>query len=112
MLERTSEIGTMRAMGVQKAGIRNIFLWEAFLIALAGALAGLAAAFLVMGGVGLAALDLGTFGFFLDGGHVRFAVTALGTLGNIALLCVMSIAAVYLPARSAANLQPAEALRS
>ena len=111
MIERTAEIGTMRAMGVQRAGIRNIFIWEAFLIALGGALAGLVAAFAVMGGVGLATLDLGTFGFFLDAGHVRFAVTALGTLSNIALLCVMSIAAVYLPARSAANLRPAEALR-
>lgn len=112
MLERTSEIGTMRAMGVQRSGIRNIFLWEAFLIALGGALAGLAAAFSVMGGVGLFSFNLGAFGFFLDNGHVRFAITVLGTLGNIALLCVMSIAAVYVPARSAANLRPAEALRA
>ena len=50
MIERTAEIGTMRAMGVQRAGIRNIFIWEAFLIALGGALAGLVAAFAVMGG--------------------------------------------------------------
>ena len=112
VIERTAEIGTMRAMGVQRADVRNIFLWEALLIALGGALAGLAAASLVMGGLGLVPLELGALSFFLDGGHVRFALTALGTLGTVALLCAMSVAAVYLPARAAANLRPAEALRA
>ena len=34
MMERTAEIGTMRAMGVQREGVRNIFLWEALFVAL------------------------------------------------------------------------------
>ena len=112
MIERTAEIGTMRALGVQRAGIRNIFVWEALFVALGGALAGLVVAFVVMGGVGL--LDLGSspFSFFLDQGHVRFATTLPQILSNVALLCALSAAAVYLPARAAANLKPAEALRA
>jgi putative ABC transport system permease protein len=112
MIERTAEVGTMRAMGVQKAAIRNIFIWEALLIALGGALVGLVAAFLFMGGMGLLSFDTTAFSFFLDQGRVRFAVAVFETLGNVVLLCLMSIAAVYIPARAAANLRPAEALRA
>lgn len=113
MIERTSEIGTMRAMGVHKAGIRNIFIWEALFVALSGTLIGLIAAFLAMGGVGL--IDFGTdstFSLFLNQGRLNFDWSLLGTLGNILLICAMSAAAVYVPARAAAQLQPAEALRA
>jgi len=113
MIERTSEIGTMRAMGVHKAGIRNIFIWEALFVALSGTLTGLVVAFLAMGGTSL--INFGTdgaFSLFLNGGRMSFDISPLGTLGNILLICVMSAAAVYVPARAAAQLQPAEALRA
>lgn len=113
MIERTAEIGTMRAMGVHKAGIRNIFIWEALFVALAGTLAGLILAFIAMGGISL--INFGTesaFSLFLNQGHLAFNGSFLNTLTNILLICVMSVAAVYLPARAAAQLQPAEALRA
>ncbi len=113
MIERTAEIGTMRAMGVHKGGVRNIFLWEALFVALGGTLAGLALALLTMVGVGL--IDFGTtgtFSLFLDQGHLAFGLPLLSTLANISLICLMSAAAAYLPARAAAQLQPAEALRA
>lgn len=113
MLERTAEIGTMRAMGVHQGGIRNIFLWEALFVALGGTLVGLAAALLTMVGVGLIDFgSAGTFSLFLNQGHLNFGLSFLGTLGNILLICLLSAAAVYLPARAAARLQPAEALRA
>jgi len=113
MIERTAEIGTMRAMGVQKAGIRNIFVWEALLVAFGGTLAGLALAAVTMVGVGL--IDFGSggaFSLFLNQGYLAFDLALISTLLNIVLICALSAAAVYVPARAAARLEPAEALRA
>ncbi len=41
IIERTREIGTMRAFGMQKGTVRSIFLWEAAFISLGGGAAGL-----------------------------------------------------------------------
>ncbi len=112
MLERTAEIGTMRAMGIQKEGVRNIFIGEAFFIALGGAIVGLVLAFLFMAGVSLYEFDSSYFTLFLNQGHLQFAITTSETVGNILAICLTSIASVYLPARAAANLKPAEALRT
>ncbi|MQY77227.1 MAG: FtsX-like permease family protein [Spirochaeta sp.] len=43
MLERTREIGTMRALGMQRGSVRNIFLSEALFIAIGALYAGLQA---------------------------------------------------------------------
>lgn len=113
MIERTAEIGTMRAMGVHKAGIRNIFMWEALFVALSGTVVGLVIALLAMGGISL--INFGTdqaFSLFLNQGRLAFNWSFLATLGNVLLICIMSTAAVYVPARAAAQLQPAEALRA
>jgi putative ABC transport system permease protein len=40
VMERTKEIGTLRAIGVRGAGIRNIFLCEGFLLGTCGAVLG------------------------------------------------------------------------
>ncbi len=113
MLERTKEIGTMRAMGVQKAAIRNIFIWEALFVALVGAVIGLVLALLVMFGLGT--IDLNQYEdwtFFLNKGKLFFSNSIPRISVNILLLCIMSVLAVLVPARAAANLEPAEALRS
>jgi putative ABC transport system permease protein len=47
VVERTVEIGTLRAMGLRRAGIRNIFLVEALLLGVAGAVLGLVCALAV-----------------------------------------------------------------
>ncbi|MEM7738691.1 MAG: FtsX-like permease family protein, partial [Deinococcota bacterium] len=103
MIERTAEIGTMRAIGVHKAGIRNIFVWEALLVAASGALMGLVLAGLTM--VIISSINFGTastFSLFLNQGHMRFILPTITTLRNIVLICGMSAAAVYMPARAAA----------
>lgn len=112
MLERTVEIGTMRALGLHKSGIRKIFVWEAVFIAFAGALAGLVAASLTMLGLGYVSFDIPNFSFFLDAGRLRFALSLAGVMGSALLLCLLSVIAVYVPARAAANLKPADALRT
>ena len=49
LIERTNEIGTMRAIGMQRGEVRNIFLSEALALALSGAISGLAIAFILQG---------------------------------------------------------------
>lgn len=113
MIERTKEIGTMRAMGVQKAAIRNIFIWEALFVAISGAVIGLILALIVMYGLGT--IDLNKyedFTFFLNKGKLFFTNSFPRISINMLLLCIMSMLAVLVPARAAANLEPAEALRS
>jgi putative ABC transport system permease protein len=46
VLERTTEIGTLRAMGLRRSGIRRIFICEGLLLGVGGAVAGAAAALL------------------------------------------------------------------
>jgi putative ABC transport system permease protein len=113
MIERSAEIGTMRAIGVQKGGIRDIFLWEALAISAAGAAAGFLAALIL---IALASLvdfsGASFFALFLSKGRLVFLVAPLASLRNFVILCLMSLAAVYLPARTASRLEPAQALRS
>jgi len=113
MLERTAEIGTMRAIGVQKNGIREIFMVEAVSVSALGALAGFILA-LAISAI-LSMFDFGSASFisiFLAKGHFNFDVSLLEGLKNFMVICLISLAAVYLPARKAANLEPADALRA
>lgn len=113
MIERTEEIGTMRALGVQKGGIRTIFMAEALSISALGALAGYVLAVLIA--VIVMALNfsgVSVLSIFLIHGHFTVALSPTQSLKNFLLICVMSLLAVYLPARRAANLKPAEALRA
>lgn len=111
MIERTREIGAMRAFGMQKGTVRRIFLWEAAIIGLAGGAVGL----ILAGAVALVVsrLDLSAIQgleFFLDGGHITFAVTPAALVTNMLVVLVISVAAALLPANAAANLQPVKAL--
>jgi len=113
MIERTREIGTMRAIGVQKGGIRSIFVWEAGIIALGGALAGLIAAGIIMLIMGFISFsDITFLSFFLREGKINFAVEAGEVITNLLLLLGLSLFSAYLPARAAAKLKPADALRT
>ena len=113
MIERTAEIGTMRAIGVHKEGIRDIFLWESLTVTALGAASGFLLAILIVGVVSL--IDFGSDGFFslfLAKGRLAFILAPAGTFKNFLILCLMSLAAVYMPARAASRLEPAQALRA
>ncbi|MDD9989713.1 MAG: ABC transporter permease, partial [Spirochaetaceae bacterium] len=113
LLERIREIGTMRAVGMQRGTVRAIFLMEAGFIGLLGALAGLvlaAVAMLVLSGL---TLDTDSpLQFFLDDGRLTFAVPPLSIAANVAILLALSLLAALIPARRAAGMDPAAALRS
>ena len=98
--ERTSEIGLAKAIGASRGQIVRLFLVEAALLSLAGGALGILAGF----GAG-AALRLFVPGLPLSTAP-EFVILAL------AVSLAVGLAAGVLPARRAASLDPAEALRA
>ena len=113
LIERTREIGTIRAVGMQRKQVRNLFLLEALILALGGALAGLILAF-IAGGV-VSSIPIGTdtpLMMVLDGNTFAFPIDPVSILGTLAILTVITLLSAYLPARRAALMRPADALRT
>ena len=110
--ERTGEIGTMRSLGMQRGGVRGLFLLEALLLSLGGAVVGLVAAFIVA--LVLSLINFGTdnqFFIILREGHLLFKVLPAQVAGNILIVAVLTLLAALLPAGRAARMDPAHALR-
>ncbi|HEX6152017.1 MAG TPA: FtsX-like permease family protein, partial [Solirubrobacterales bacterium] len=103
VLERTREIGVLRALGGSRWRIRRAMLDESMMISLAGSLVGIAAGLLV-GTVWLLSIREST----LVGLQLQIPT---GILVLIAVLgVVIGTLAAILPARRAAHLDPLEAL--
>jgi len=110
--ERTREIGTMRALGLQRGSVRGLFLLEALFLSLGGALVGLAGAFVV--GLVLSLINFGTdnqFFVILREGHLSFKVLPAQLVGNVAIVAALTLLAALVPAGRASKLNPAHALR-
>lgn len=110
VLERTREIGIMKALGAEPRTIRMLFLTETALNGVIGGVAGLVVAF--------AASFLLNLGFtrFIEsqGGSVPgplFVIPPLLVLGALALAIAVSLIGGALPSRRAVRLQPLDALR-
>jgi putative ABC transport system permease protein len=102
VLERTREIGVMRALGSSRWQVRQTMLDESLLITLAGATAGLGLG-LVVGWLWVLGL-----GALLPGIAFHLPV---GTIAGVALASIAAgVAASILPARRAARLKVIEAL--
>jgi len=113
MYERIREIGTMRAVGMQRPQVKRLFLFEALFLALGGALAGLGLGILIMTGLGLIDFGLNSPLFIiLKNGHLSFRLETARVLGNVLLVAALTLFAAWRPARKAARLDPAVALRT
>ncbi|MGH4032027.1 ABC transporter permease [Actinomycetota bacterium Odt1-20B] len=100
--ERTREIGMLRALGMNRAGIRRMIRLESLTVAAFGTLLGLAA---------------GLFGAWTVGALAAGAMSEYSLAppwGTLALICLVSLAmgalAAAVPARRAAGLRPLEAV--
>ena len=112
VMERINEIGTIRAMGVRRAGVRNQFLLEGALIGTAGATIGALLAFAI-GAV------VNTMGWsWIPPGNsspTPFRVDLTGhpslMVGTWIVLTLVAMAAALIPANRAARLSVVDALR-
>lgn len=113
MFERIGEIGTMRALGVKRGGVRSMFLYEALFLALGGAVAGIVLAIIVMGGLSLINFGMDNPAFLImRNGHLSFYLPPLRAIANVVIIALLTLLAVASPAGKAAKLTPAEALRT
>jgi putative ABC transport system permease protein len=113
MIERTKEIGTMRAFGMHQKQVKNIFLWEATFLGLLGCVGGLVLAGVISLIVGNITFDADpSLQFFLNQGQVVFDVSLASVIGNTAIVVLISLLAAYWPARAAARMSPMKALSS
>ena len=105
--EKARDIAIMKSLGLSEATVRSIFVIEALIIGLAGALAGFVLGYLLSRGLG----SIRITNPFLDTDHLPLAYNVLHYLlaGMVAL--VSSVAAGYEPARKAARLYPVEIIR-
>lgn len=110
--ERTREIGTLRAIGMQARHILQLFLLETALLAIFGAIIGtVLAKGMIFGLSQIPIVTNSPLGIFLDNGHLHFLWSWQQAILFGAILVGAAVLAAYFPARYAARLSPAEALR-
>ena len=112
VVERTDEIGTTRALGVRRSGIRQQFILEGIILGVLGASIGVAAAFVVAYAVNSGGLTWMPPGQAQPVPLKLYLFGAWNLIGTMwALLIVLAAAAALLPANRAARLQIVDALR-
>ena len=107
VLERTKQIGIMKAVGASSEGILTLFLIESGVIGVIGGLLGIIFGVVITFVAGIAARELA-------GISGLFSFAALDYLGFLAVLVVTFVTGLIagiLPARQASKMEPAEALR-
>ncbi|MGE5312497.1 MAG: ABC transporter permease [Acidobacteriota bacterium] len=108
VLERTSQIGLMKALGMPNRGIGKLFRYEAAWIGFLGGIIGIGLAWLAVYLLNpwiTSTLGLGEGNYLLRFEWLSALVLLLG-------LIVTAITAGWLPSRKAAKLDPIEALRT
>jgi len=110
LLERTKEIGLMLALGARRRDVRMLFVFEAGLISLAGALAGIALA--VLGGLAVnLAVNLNAQTRGVTAWFELFVFPPWLFFATIFITLLIGLIVVYIPARRAEKINPIEALR-
>lgn len=113
ILERTKEIGTLRAMGAQRSWVFRLFVYEALLIAFLGSLAGWLGAMVVMQLLSLLAFPVGgPIQLFTTAGQLQFPLSVVTFIVPMLMTLLVAAIAVMSPARKAANMTPGSALRA
>lgn len=106
VLERTKQIGIMKAIGASNDAILFLFLLESGMIGVVGGLLGIIFGVAGAAGIGLAAAQFGVKGLFSFA-----ALDFFGFLVIVIITFTTGVIAGILPARRAAKMEPAEALR-
>ena len=111
--ERTREIGTNRAIGMQRGDVRAVFVLEIVILACAACLAGILLAFALMGLLSSFTVDLkdNPFSMFFVNKHLYFYPTAPAIIWDFVTIVLVAFVIAFFTARRAARLRVADALR-
>ena len=102
VIERTREIGMLRAVGARRRQIRRMIVAESLLLSLMGIGLG------VLSGILLSFVMTGVIEFF--GLHIPYSFPGVGVITAISVGLICGILAALIPARRASDLQIVEAL--
>ena len=112
VIERTSEIGTMRAIGAEKKFVKRLFNSEAIILTSLSSIGGIIFAFIVM--IIFNACNIAITNsiakMILGGGLLHFSPTPKIIISTIVIALVGSIIANRYPVRSALKITPIKAL--
>ncbi|AEI65867.1 ABC transporter permease [Corallococcus macrosporus] len=109
--ERTREIGTLRAIGMQRTRVLLMFVFEALLLGLLGTLAGAAVGLTVCLAVNASAVHVPeVVAVFIMSDTLNLAVHASSILGAMAFITACTTAISLIPSFLAARLKPVTAM--
>ncbi|MQQ32762.1 FtsX-like permease family protein [Streptococcus mitis] len=105
IMQRSKEIGVMKAVGYQNRDVKGIFIYEAiWIVGIA-----LLLAFLVAQGVG--SLANAVVNHFYPSITKVFELNLLSILGTLAFALLLGYVSAYFPARKISKMDPVESLR-
>lgn len=112
VVERTTEIGTLRAIGLRRAGIRRLFLCEALLLGVAGAVLGVLFSLLIAYGINHSGWSWVPPGY----SYAYLILVRVGEdlpllSGCVFAMLLVTLLSAWWPARRAARLIIVDALR-
>jgi putative ABC transport system permease protein len=104
VMERTHEIGVMKAIGAKSSDVLSLFLLESGIVSLVGGLVGCGSGVIVAKAISLAASTA-------LGIEMIAVVKPAVLLGGMAVAMVVGVLSGFYPARKASKMSPVEAVR-
>lgn len=114
--EKRREIGTLKALGMLDKEVRNLFIWEGFLLGVLGSLLGVGLGAIINGyfvvyGFDFSSLSSDSASGMISIGTIKSQWSLQAMLIPVILSTLVSTLAAYLPARKVMKMQPVETLR-
>lgn len=112
IIERTGEIGTLRAIGAEKNFVSAIFIWESLILNGIAAAAGILISLALMLGFGSRGLKLPDIvsQYLVGGGVLRILITPFPFISGLFLVLAVSFLATIYPTRVAVSVSPLTAM--